>query len=389
MRERERHGNSGMESHTVWGLAAMNLIPKEQILIVDDEEAIRLLLEESLKGQGYQTKAASSASEALDALSAKHFDLVLSDVRMPGMDGFGLLAEIGKRHEEVGVLLLTACEDVSMAVRAMKMGALDYVVKPVPLGEFRRIIQKALDRHQKELGERRYVMRMEEVVKEQTIELRRTFEHLQGASETALEALVAALDAREHETRAHSKRVMEYTLHLARVMGVDATLLPDISRGAMLHDVGKIGVSDSILLKPGGLTELEWIEMRKHPQTGFWILDGVQGLKAAAEIVLAHQENYDGSGYPRKLRGEEIPPAARIFAVIDCFDAITSDRPYRKAAEYKTAEKEIVRCSGTQFDPYAVKHFLKVPPEKWMEIRRQNLPQEMTAGSRVNWSFPM
>ncbi|MFI5174059.1 MAG: HD domain-containing phosphohydrolase [Terriglobia bacterium] len=362
----------------------MNLTPKEHILIVDDEEAIRLLLEESLNGQGYQTKAASNASEALAALSTKHFDLVLSDVRMPGMDGLGLLAEIGKKHEDVGVLLLTACEDVSMAVRAMKMGALDYVVKPLRLLEINRTIQKALDRHQKDLDERRYVMHLEEVVKEQTVELRRTFEHMQDSSETALEALVAALDAREHETQAHSKRVMEYTLHLTRVMAMDATLLPDVSRGAMLHDVGKIGVSDNILLKPGRLTEMEWVEMRKHPQTGYWILDGIPGLKVAAEIVLAHQEKYDGTGYPRKLKGEDIPPAARIFAVIDCFDAITSDRPYRKAADYKTAREEIVRCSGTQFDPHVVKHFLKVPVETWTEIRQRTRPEKRTAVSRVN-----
>ncbi|MBZ5534429.1 MAG: response regulator [Acidobacteriia bacterium] len=354
----------------------MDTVTKEQILIVDDEEAIRLLLEVALSDQGYRTRAACNADEALAVLSSKHFDLVLSDVRMPGMDGLGLLAEIGKRHEDVGVLLLTACEDVSMAVRAMKMGALDYVVKPLRLHEINKTIQRALNRHQKELEERRYVMRLEEVVKEQTFELRRTFEHLQDSSETALEALVAALDAREHETQAHSKRVREYTLHLARTLGVDATLLPDLSRGAMLHDVGKIGVSDNILMKPGKLTETEWIEMRKHPQTGYWILDGIQGLKAASEIVLAHQEKFDGSGYPRNLKGEDITPGARIFAVIDCFDAITSDRPYRKAAGYETARGEIIRCSGMQFDPYVVKHFLEIPPHEWTEIRRETLPEK-------------
>jgi cyclic di-GMP phosphodiesterase len=362
----------------------MNIAPKEQILIVDDEEAIRLLLEEALSRQGYRIKAACNADEALAALSTKHFDLVLSDVRMPGMDGLGLLAEIGKRHEEVGVLLLTACEDVSMAVRAMKMGALDYVVKPLRFLEINKTVGRALDRHQKELEERRYVMRLKEVVKEQTFELRRRFEHLKGSSETALEALVAALDAREHETQAHSKRVREYTLHLARTMSVDAALLPEVSRGAMLHDVGKIGVSDNILLKPDKLTEAEWIEMRKHPQTGCWILDGIQELKAASEIVLAHQESYDGSGYPRKLKGEEIALGARIFAVIDCFDAITSDRPYRKAGGYKAACDEIIRCSGTQFDPYVVKHFLKISPQEWTKIRHNTLPEERSIVNREN-----
>ncbi|MFI5174314.1 MAG: response regulator [Terriglobia bacterium] len=346
---------------------------KEAVLIVDDEEPIRQLLTQCLSGEGYQTKAASNADEALSALSTKHFDLVLSDLRMPGMNGLELLEAIGQRHADVGVLMLTACDDVSLAVQAMKMGALDYVLKPFRIDEINTTVRKALQLHRAEVGQRRYVMQLEEVVRKQTFELRKTFEHFQEASETTLDALVAALDAREHETQAHSRRVSEYTLHLARAMGVDASLLADIGRGAMLHDIGKIGVSDNILLKPGKLTEAEWVEMKKHPQIGYWILDGIRGLDVASAIVLTHQEKYDGTGYPSRMKGEDIPLGARIFAVIDCFDAITSDRPYRKASPYETAREEIERCTGSQFDPLVSKYFLQIPSTDWMEIRTRVL----------------
>lgn len=345
----------------------------ERILIVDDEEPIRVLLSECLNTRGYQTQEASNGTEALKALERSRFDLVMTDVRMPGMGGVELLESINKQGEDVGVILLTACEDVSMAVRAMKIGALDYVLKPFEIEQICAVVRKALDGHQQRIERKRYVMHLEAVVKTQTLELRKTFEHLQDASEVTLEALVTALDAREHETQAHSKRVSHFTVHLAKAMGVDSKLLDEIGRGAMLHDIGKIGVSDNILLKPGKLTEEEWVEMRRHPQIGYWILEGIESLRPASEIVLAHQETFDGTGYPRRIQGEAIVLGARIFSVIDCFDAMTSDRPYRKATSYEAARREIERCSGTQFDPQIVKYFLKVPPEVWMEIR-QSIP---------------
>jgi cyclic di-GMP phosphodiesterase len=357
-------------------------LTNEAILIVDDEEPIRQLLDQCLREQGYHTRAASNADEALSVLSTSHFDLVLSDIRMPGMSGLELLAAISRRHRDVGVLMLTACDDVFMAVQAMKLGALDYVLKPFRIDEFIATVRKALRLHQEDVGKRRYVLQLEEVVRNQTFELRKTFESYQEASETTLEALVAALDAREHETQAHSIRVSEYTLHLARVMGVDEALLADIGRGAMLHDIGKIGVSDNILLKPGKLTEDEWTEMRKHPQIGYWILDGIQGLEPASQIVLGHQEKFDGTGYPRTLKGEDIPLGARIFAVIDCFDAITSDRPYRTSSTYEAARAEIESCSGTQFDPLIAQYFLNVPPQKWLEIRTR-LHHEIEKTGRI------
>src|SRR5438552_3383979 len=315
----------------------MNDAANSRILIVDDEAPIRALLGEHLQQVGYQVAQAPNGSVALDVLNTADFDLVLSDVRMPGMNGLELLAEIVRTRPGVGVLMLTACEDLTLAVNAMRIGALDYILKPFRLSEITISVQEALERQRNRIQETQRMRLLEETVNERTVELRRMLDRLHDASEITLEALVAALDAREHETKAHSKRVSEYTLFLARELSVDTAQLDVIRRGAMLHDIGKIGISDTNLLKPGKLTDDEWIDMQKHPQIGYWILDGIEALKPASEVVLSHHERHDGAGYPRKLKKDEIPLGARIFSVTDCLDVMTSDRPYRKAMSYEVA----------------------------------------------------
>jgi putative nucleotidyltransferase with HDIG domain len=340
-----------------------------RILIVDDEAPIRALLGEHLRQEGYQVALAQNGAAALEVLTKAEFELVLTDVRMPGMSGLELLAEIVRTHPGVGVLMLTACEDLTLAVNAMRIGALDYVLKPFRLAEITLSVQEALQRRQNLLAQTQRMQLLEETVNERTAELRKLLDRLHDASEITLEALVAALDAREHETQAHSKRVSEYTLYLAREMSVDARELDVIRRGAMLHDIGKIGIPDSILLKPGKLTDEEWVGMQKHPQIGYWILDGIEALKPASDIVLSHHEKHDGTGYPRKLSADQIPLGARIFSVADTLDVMTSDRPYRKALSYEDARSEISRFSGSQFDAEVVKYFLRVRPGVWTEIR--------------------
>ena len=340
-----------------------------RILIVDDEAPIRALLGEHLRQEGYQVALSHNGAAALEVLAQAEFELVLTDVRMPGMSGLELLAEIIRAHPGVGVLMLTACEDLTLAVNAMRIGALDYVLKPFRLAEITLSVREALQRRRNLVEQTQRMRLLEETVNERTAELRKLLNRLHDASEITLEALVAALDAREHETQAHSKRVSEYTLYLAREMSVDARELDVIRRGAMLHDIGKIGIPDSILLKPGKLTEEEWVGMQKHPQIGYWILDGIEALKPASDIVLSHHEKHDGTGYPRKLNSDQIPLGARIFSVADCLDVMTSDRPYRKALSYDDARSEITRFSGTQFDDEVVKYFLRVRPDVWTEIR--------------------
>lgn len=346
---------------------------RERVLVVDDEEPIRAMLSRYLEQEGFRAAAAATGDEALELMQREFFDLVLSDIRMPGMDGIVLLGEIGRRHPETGVLMLTGCEDVSMAVAAMKAGALDYVVKPFRLEDVGGALHNALERRRERLDRAAHVKNLEEAVQRQTVEVRRLLAHLDEASESTLDALLAALDARERETKAHSKRVGEYAVHLARVLGVRGEELEVIRRGAMLHDIGKIGIPDGILLKPGQLTEAEWQEMRRHPQIGYWILSAVEPLRGAAEIVLCHHERYDGRGYPRGLQGEVIALGARIFSVVDTLDAMMSDRPYHRGASWEEARREIAANAGTQFDPAIVAAFLEVPVEVWSEIRDRTL----------------
>jgi cyclic di-GMP phosphodiesterase len=349
-----------------------------RILIVDDEPPIRALLGEFLDQSGYEVSLAANGEDALQQLAVRPFDLVMSDVRMPGMNGLELLTEIVGRYPSVGVIMLTACEDLTLAVNAMRIGALDYILKPFRLNEIAQGLEDALKRKQNMLEQERRLELLEATVNERTVELRKMLDRLHDASEITLEALVAALDAREHETRAHSKRVSEYTLYLGREMGIDSSLFDVIRRGAMLHDIGKIGISDSILLKPGKLTDPEWVEMQRHPEIGFWILEGIEALQPASDIVLSHHEKYDGTGYPSGLGGGDIPLGARMFAVMDCLDVMTSDRPYRRAMSYETARAEITRFAGSQFDPEVVKYFLRVPPQMWLEIR-ENTARAMRA----------
>lgn len=350
-------------------------IAKPRILIVDDEAPIRALLSEYLAQAGYDVWQAGSGAEALERLAAAPFDLVMSDVRMPGMSGLELLGDVVRHHPASGVLMLTACEDLTLAVNAMRVGALDYILKPFRLAEIAVSVAEALRRKAHMLAQAERVQALEVTVEERTAELRVMLERLHDASEITLEALVAALDAREHETRAHSKRVSEYTLYLAREMEVDAALFDIVRRGAMLHDIGKIGIPDGILLKPGKLTKAEWVKMQEHPEIGYQMLDGIEALAPASSIVLAHHERWDGEGYPHQLKGTEIPLGARVFAVMDCLDVMTSDRPYRSALPFEKAREEIMRSAGTQFDPDVVAAFLRVTKETWAEIREETARQ--------------
>ncbi len=359
-------------------------VPSEQrdaaagILVVDDEPSIRDLLQEGLKSSGYSCVIASDGYEALDRLKEREFSLVLSDIDMPRMDGVKLLQALQDRHPDVEVVMITGVVDVEVALQAIRMGASDYLTKPFNLDEVRFTIQKTLEKRRLILENREYQKNLEQKVAERTAqvvmkhrEIETLFEKLHSSYETTLRALAAALDTRDTETQGHSVRVSEYTAVIAMRMGVKDPELTDIRRGALLHDVGKIGISDAVLRKPGKLTPEEWVEMKLHPEIGYRILSGIVFLEDSLSLVLSHQERYDGSGYPRGLKGEEIPLGARIFAVVDTLDAMTSDRPYRKALTYRDAREEIIRNRNIQFDPRVVDVFLTIPPEEWEAIHRK------------------
>jgi cyclic di-GMP phosphodiesterase len=357
------------------------------ILIVDDDKAIRDLLHEGLSDSGYQCDTARNGAEGLRKVQSNGYQLVVSDIDMPEMDGVRLLQEVKKVRPEIEIIMLTGLLDVETAIQSMRLGACDYLTKPFNLAEVRIMVERALEKQRLLRENREYQETLETRVAERTAELvqkNREVEdlltRLQSSYKTTLEALASALDTRDTETLGHSLRVASYTVAVAGRMGVHEPDLTDIYRGALLHDVGKIGVPDAILRKPGKLTPEEWVEMRRHPEIGYRILHGIDFLERAREIVLSHQESYDGSGYPRGLKGKEIPLGARIFAVVDTLDAMTSDRPYRKAAPYETARAEIVKYQGTQFDPDVVKAFLGIPDEEWIEIQRRVLQDVLERG---------
>jgi putative nucleotidyltransferase with HDIG domain len=344
----------------------------ERVLIVDDEPLIRDLVTKVVSSLGLQSDTVQNGEEALQRLARTEYEVVLSDITMPVLDGLDLLHQISSRYPEIAVIMITGISDVSSAVDALSTGAYDYITKPFHVLELKGKIQRALERRRLVLENRQYHSHLEGRVRQQTAELREALAATGMAYTQTLEALINALDARERETQKHSKRVSNYTVLMARNFGIPASQLVDIERGSLLHDVGKIGISDNTLLKPGRLNEDEWIEIRKHPDIGYQILSGIGFLKGAAEMVRQHHERFDGTGYPQGLAGEQILLGARMFAVIDTFDAMTSDRPYRKALSYQKAREEIIRCAHTQFDPQLVDCFLQVSEDTWLESR-QNL----------------
>jgi putative nucleotidyltransferase with HDIG domain len=341
-----------------------------RILIVDDDSAVRDVITVLLREEGYAATAVSSAEAALDAAEESDYPLVISDVRMPGKDGFWLLDRLRDMHPDSAVVMLTAYGDTEAAVQCLRNGAADYLLKPPKVTDLIRAIERALGRRRLELARHKYRRSLENRVREKTAELSRTLHDLESTYSQTLWSLVAALDAREHETSDHSQRVVRYTLAIARRLGVPDGDLPSVGRGALLHDIGKIGVPDAILLKAGRLTPSEWVEMRKHPQIGYDILRSIEFLGPSAEVVLCHQERYDGGGYPRGLSGEAIPLAARIFAIADTFDAMTTSRPYRRGLPAEAARVEIAKCSGTQFDPRCADAFLSMSSEEIVALGR-------------------
>jgi putative nucleotidyltransferase with HDIG domain len=341
---------------------------RERILIVDDEAKIRSLLQQHLENEGAECVTSHDALDALDKMERQQFDLIISDMMMPGMSGMDLLHRVKEKDPETAFIMVTGLRDIHIAVDSLRVGACDFITKPFELPALRRAVERAFERRRLLIENRRYREKLELKVRWRTTELNKALRDVEESYKITLEALVTALDAREQETRAHSQRVREYTLTLAHVLGLNHDNLIQTGRGALLHDVGKIGVRDSILLKPGKLNEEEWVEMRKHPQIGYEILRSIEFLSPAAEIVLCHQERWDGRGYPNKLAGQDIPLGARIFAVADTLDAMTSDRPYRKALSFEAAFQEIRSCSGSQFDPRIAEAFLSIRPESWKAI---------------------
>ncbi|MDD2734952.1 MAG: response regulator [Desulfuromonadaceae bacterium] len=338
---------------------------RETILLVDDEEMIRDLLSSALEQEGYICLQASNVDEAFVILGKQPVDLVISDIMMPGRSGVELLRDLKKISPEIAVLMITGLSDMKTAMECVHLGADDYITKPFGISRVVLTVKNMIERRCLALEKKHYQVSLEFKVMEQTAQIRKTMNELSTAYDNTLTALVKALDAREKEVGSHSERVMNFAAFLGGKLGIAGRDLQELAKGALLHDIGKIGISDNILLKPGKLDDNEWIEMRKHPQVGYAILSEIDFLKIPAEIILGHHERFDGEGYPKQLKGEQIPIGARIFSVVDTLDAMTSDRPYRKALPFDMVLTEIIKYRGSQFDPAIADLFLSIPRKHW------------------------
>ena len=320
-------------------------------LLVDDDAGIRAVLRRVLQADGFDCAEAASGVEAIGLLEQERFSLVLSDYHMPEMDGESLLQLLRARWPETPVVMLTAAPDVALAVRCLELGALDYLTKPFGLDELRARVRQALEKRRLLTENHQYRQGLEERLAAQS----RRYEELFLAS---LQSLADALEVKDSYTWGHSTRVSRYAMAIARELGLPATLLEQIEYGSRLHDIGKLGVREAVLNKDGPLTDEEYAHVMEHPVIGWRLLAPLmREMPHALAVVRSHHERIDGRGGPDGLVGAEIPIEARITAVADSFDAMTSGRPYRKGVSVETALAELRRCAGTQFCTECVEAF--------------------------------
>lgn len=340
-----------------------------RILVVDDESVVEEVIVRKLSSLGYQCVGCQDGSLALKFLQTRTYDLVITDIRMPGIGGIDLLKAAKVIHPDIAIILITGFADFEMAVDSLKEGAYDYLQKPFSLEEVSNSVRRALEKRRLLVENRKYQETLEDQVASATQQLTQALDTLHYNYHATLLALSTALDSREADTEGHTLKVTLYTRRLAKQVGVEDSDLQVIEQGALLHDIGKIGVPDRILRKCEELNEDEWALMRKHPEIGYRILSGIKFLRGAAKLVLQHQEKFDGTGYPAGLTGEEISLGARIFSVADVLDCMTSNRPFQRAATFEAARDEIVRVAGRQLDPGIVRRFLEIPLEEWTQIQ--------------------
>lgn len=345
---------------------------RARVLVVDDEPDIREILCDLL-GFDYHCAAVSSAEEALELMSVEKIDLVVSDITMGGMSGLEMIPHVLKLSPQTVVLMISGMQTIESAIEALRVGAFDYIMKPFDLRQVEAAVKRALEHHELREAKRRYEHHLEELVEQRTVQLDQALRSLEDAYRSTLKALTSALETRDAETHGHSERVVTFSLRLGRELGLDKEQMTALEFGSLLHDIGKIGVPDAILRKPSKLDEREWAKMQEHPMHGQAILREIAFLEGAARVVAQHHERWDGSGYPLGLKGCEIDLNARIFAVADAFDAMISDRVYRRGRSYEAAAEELNAWAGRQFDPQVVEAFHRVPQEDWEDLRRLSI----------------
>ena len=329
-----------------------------RILVVDDDPKSSDFLTTKLNLSGFTSQSCTNGESALKLLSTEGFDAIISALNLPGISGLELLAEVHRQFPRTAFLMATGVGDIAVGVSAMKLGAADYILKPFQMEDVVASLRRALEMNRTEAELEQYRLRLEEMVEQRTNQLKAAMGRIELTYDETLEALSAALSLCDKDTAAHSRRVALHALEIAKRLNFSPDQLKQLERGALLHDIGKIGIPDLILLKPGKLTPEEMEVMKTHVRIGYELMSRVAFLASPAQIVLTHQECYDGTGYPQGLAGEQIPMGARIVAVANAFDTMCSKKTQKGKRSVEEAVAELRRCSGTQFDPNIVEAFV-------------------------------
>lgn len=328
------------------------MVKQENVLIVDDEIPIRQLLYKKLSSEGYRCQQAADAAHTLDKLRSNAVSLAILDIRMPGKSGIELLTEIKAGYPDTSVIMATGVADTSIAVQCMKQGAYDYITKPFDLDEVILSVGRALEARRLELENRECKQHLEEKVTEQAKKIHTSFLN-------SIMALAYALEVKDKYTSGHSQRVANISVAIAKEMGLSQETVDTVKLAGLVHDIGKMGISESVLNKPGRLTKEELQHVQQHPEIGERILAPIADSREILQYVRGHHERYDGSGYPDQIKGTQISLGARILAIADAYEAMTSKRPYREAMNDEVACTEINRNAGKQFDPDVVDAFYR------------------------------
>lgn len=347
----------------------------KSILIIEPNVGIRETLVDFLSSE-YSCQESACIGKTFEEIEEKDFDIVISNFDLQDADALELLGSLQFLSPETAVIFIGKNNSSKDIIEAFRAGAFDFIQKPFEFEELENSIERAINHHQTNLRKDNYDKHLENLVSERDEKLGKALKDVENSYRTTLKVLIQALETRDSETYGHSERVVTFSLRLAHEMGLEEDEMRDLELGALLHDIGKIGVPDSILRKPAKLTDREWDKMKLHPQLGFKILRNIPFLKGAAKIVAEHHERWDGKGYPHQIRGENISLTTRIFAVADAFDAMISDRVYRRGRSFEDAAAELEKHAGTQFDPMVVEAFKNIPKEDWENLKVRSLKEK-------------